>query len=149
MKRLHVHIKVKDIDQSARFYAALFGREPDKREPDYAKWMLDDPRANVSLSSHGGAAGVDHAGVQVESGEELEEIAARLNHAGADLKEDAGATCCYAKSDKYWARGPEGAVWELFHTFGDSETYGAEPDRQIVAAEAATCCGPAADVAQS
>jgi catechol 2,3-dioxygenase-like lactoylglutathione lyase family enzyme len=143
MKRLHLHIKVDDIDQSARFYAALFGREPDKREPDYAKWMLDDPRANVAISKRNGAAGVDHVGVQVESDAELDEIAARVRAASADIVEEADATCCYARSNKYWAKSPEGAVWELFHTFGDSKTYGAVSQANPETKTAA-CCTPAA-----
>jgi catechol 2,3-dioxygenase-like lactoylglutathione lyase family enzyme len=44
MKRLHVHVAVKDIDESVRFYTRLFAAEPPVRKPDYAKWMLDDPR---------------------------------------------------------------------------------------------------------
>ena len=86
MKRLHVHIKVKDIEESAKFYAALFGREPDKREPDYAKWMLEDPRANISISARNRAAGVDHVGVQVDSDEALAEIAARVKTAQGDIE---------------------------------------------------------------
>ncbi len=135
MKRLHVHLKVKDLDASIPFYSAMFGRAPDKREEDYAKWMLDDPRANVSLSTHGGEPGIDHAGVQVETGEELEELAGRMNDIGADMLHEAGASCCYATSNKYWARGPEGAVWELFHSYGETRIYGEEPDRAPLARE--------------
>ena len=138
MKRLHVHIKVENIEESARFYAALFGREPDKREPDYAKWMLDDPSANVSISKRSGAAGVDHVGVQVDNDAALSEIASRLAAAKGDVIEETGATCCYARSNKQWATSPEGVVWELFHTFGDSATYGKSRP------QAAACCAPAA-----
>lgn len=144
MKRLHVHIKVKDLAQSVKFYAALFGREPDKREADYAKWMLDDPRANIAISARGGEPGVDHAGLQLDSDEEVGEIAGRLKAAEADIVEEPGAACCYAKSNKYWARGPEGALWELFHTFGDSATFGAEPALGEARPQGSACCGPAA-----
>lgn len=146
MKRLHVHIKVEDLDRSAKFYAALFGREPDRREADYAKWMLEDPRANISLSARGEVAGVDHAGVQVETDEELEEIAGRLKTAEAKIVQEADATCCYARSHKYWAEGPEGAVWELFRTFGDSAVFG---ENRIAleddaAPQTGACCPPSA-----
>ena len=142
MKRLHVHIKVKDIDASIPFYAAMFGREPDKLENDYAKWMLNDPLANVSLSAHGGKPGIDHVGVQVDTEAELEEISERLKSAKADLMPEADTTCCYAKSNKVWARDNQGAVWELFQTFGDSATYGAEPDRTALDQPSSTCCAP-------
>lgn len=141
MKRLHVHLKVSDLDQSMKFYAAMFGRAPDKLENDYAKWMLDDPYANVSLSTHGGKPGIDHAGVQVETDDELIEIADRLQHEGHDLMHEAGTRCCYAQSNKYWARGPEGGLWELFHSYGESQLYGEEPDRETldVSATQAQC----------
>ncbi|MHC2438589.1 hypothetical protein [Bradyrhizobium sp. USDA 4451] len=40
MKRMHVHVAVKDIPQSVGFYSALFGAEPTVVKSDYAKWML-------------------------------------------------------------------------------------------------------------
>lgn len=143
MKRLHIHLKTNDLEKSIRFYAAMFGEEPTRREADYAKWLLEDPRAHVSLSTHGGEPGVDHAGVSIETREELEEIAGRLRKNGEGLMAEEETTCCYARSNKYWARDPNGAVWELFQTFGNSETYGADPDRETVAvSKKEACCEP-------
>jgi hypothetical protein len=42
MKRLHVHVSVENIPHSIG--SALFAAEPAIVKPDYAKWMLDDPR---------------------------------------------------------------------------------------------------------
>jgi len=44
MKRLHVHVSIKDLPASILFYRTLFGAEPVVTQPDYAKWMLDGPR---------------------------------------------------------------------------------------------------------
>ncbi|MHA7871948.1 MAG: ArsI/CadI family heavy metal resistance metalloenzyme [Hyphococcus sp.] len=149
MKRLHIHIKTKDLNRSVAFYAAMFDKQPDRLEADYAKWLLDDPVANISLSTHGGAPGVDHVGVSFETREEMEEMAGRLSASKVDLAPQEGTTCCYAQSNKYWAKDPQGAVWELFHSFGDSAVYGAEPDRPEPAADQeirhkgqASCCAP-------
>lgn len=131
MKRLHIHLRTQDLDQSVAFYSAMFGIGPTRLEADYAKWLLDDPYANISLSTHAGAAGVDHVGISVESREALDEIAGRLKDAGSPLFEEDATTCCYAQSNKYWAHDPQDARWELFQTFGDSDTYGAEPDREL------------------
>ena len=49
MKRLHVHVAVKDIPQSIGFYSALFAAQPAVVKTDYAKWMLDDPRVNFAI----------------------------------------------------------------------------------------------------
>src|SRR5215510_3069122 len=43
MKRFHVHIAVEKLDDSIRFYSSLFGVAPAVVQPDYAKWMLEDP----------------------------------------------------------------------------------------------------------
>ena len=144
MKRLHVRLKVKDIEESVGFYSVLFGRAPDRREPDYAKWLLENPRANIAISARGGEIGVDHLGFQTEERDELDGIAARLTQAGVGVLAEAGATCCYARSDKYWTTSPDGAKWELYRTFGDSATFGAGPSHEALAAAAkAPCCGNA------
>lgn len=142
MNRLHVHLKVKDLDNSVSFYSALFGRAPDKRETDYAKWMLEDPRANIAISARGAAPGVDHVGLQTDDRAGIEAIASRLRDAGAAMVEEADATCCYARSNKYWAASPDGAKWELYHTFADSPSFGAAPALPAVEkAASGACCG--------
>ena len=60
MKRFHVHVSVHDLEQSIRFYSALFGAEPAVKKPDYAKWMLEDPRINFAISNRRTKAGIDH-----------------------------------------------------------------------------------------
>lgn len=135
MKRFHVHVNVRDLDSSVGFYSHLFGCAPSVRKPDYAKWMLDDPRLNFAISQRERALGVDHLGLQAEYPAELEEIGARLKAAGAVSLAETGTTCCYARSDKYWAEDPQGLRWESFHTHGEATSYYA-PEA------AATCCGP-------
>jgi catechol 2,3-dioxygenase-like lactoylglutathione lyase family enzyme len=148
MKRLHVHLKVDDLERSIGFYSALFGLDPTRREPDYAKWRLDEPAANVSISTRrAGPVGVDHVGVEVDSDDDLHEMAGRLSAAKAALIEEPNTSCCYARSNKYWATSPEGAIWELFHTFGASPSYhGDRPQmgfaKEPAASLASPCCGP-------
>lgn len=126
MKTLHIHIRTKNLEQSVAYYSALFDARPTKLEADYAQWRLDDPRANVSVSTRCSASGLDHAGVSFDNNEELEKAASRLRSIENALAPEKDTTCCYAKSDKYWSTDPQSVVWELFHTFGDSETYGAQ-----------------------
>ena len=143
MKRFHVHVSVHDLEQSIRFYSALFGAEPAVKKPDYAKWLLEDPRLSFAISTHTGATGVDHLGMQAENGEELEELGSRLAQADVSVQAQKGASCCYAKSDKYWTIDPQGVAWESFHTLGAVPVFG-EGRAERLAMQAAACCEPAA-----
>lgn len=136
MKRLHVHVAVHDLKQSIRFYSALFAAEPVVKKDDYAKWMLDDPRVNFAISTRGGKAGLDHLGIQAENGEELEDLGSRLAQAEVAVTAQKGASCCYAKSDKYWTIDPQGIAWESFRTLGSVPVYGSEVRETAKAA----CC---------
>ena len=140
MKRFHVHVSVKDLAQSVRFYSTLFATEPVVLKSDYAKWMLDDPRLNFAISQRGAASGVDHLGMQVDTAEELTGLETQLRSADAALVEEAGTTCCYAKSDKYWVTDPQGVAWETFHSLGSAPTFSAPSPEAAPAA--AACCGP-------
>lgn len=148
MKRLHVHVSIDDLDRSIGFYAALFGAAPSVVKDDYAKWMLEDPRVNFAISGRGREAGVDHLGIQVDSGEELAELAGRLKAAGETTRDQEAATCCYARSDKAWVNDPSGLRWETFHTFGEAVTYGEDAAPASLTAPAAACC-PAQEAAPS
>src|SRR5260370_5725821 len=142
MKRLHVHMSVGDLDQSIRFYSALFAAAPAVVKSDYAKWMLEDPRVNFAISTHSvGAPGIDHLGIQVEDGGELQEIYGRLKAAEGPVLEEGKTTCCYAQSEKSWTLHPQGVSWETFLTTGEGPGYGTSAPR-IEKLKPAACCGP-------
>ena len=145
MKRLHVHVAVHDLQQSIRFYSALFAAEPTVTKDDYAKWMLEDPRVNFAISTRGTKAGLDHLGIQAENGAELEDLGTRLAQADVAITAQKGASCCYAKSDKYWTIDPQGIAWESFHTLDSVPMYGQDGRSRTVAAKSpgnAACCAP-------
>jgi catechol 2,3-dioxygenase-like lactoylglutathione lyase family enzyme len=124
MKRLHVHVSVKDLAASIRFYRTVFGAEPVVTKSDYAKWMLEDPRVNFAISMHRQPAGVNHLGFQVDTDEELRAMRSQLEAADSRMVEESGQPCCYARSDKYWVTDPTGIAWETFHTLGSIPVYG-------------------------
>jgi catechol 2,3-dioxygenase-like lactoylglutathione lyase family enzyme len=139
MKRFHVHVAVPELEQSIRFYSTMFGAEPSVVKPDYAKWMLDDPRINFAISLRGSAAGVNHLGFQVEEAAELEQMHARLQAADAGVVEEKGVSCCYASSDKYWVTDPAGVAWETFRSLGTVPLYNGTG---TVADKVDACCAP-------
>jgi catechol 2,3-dioxygenase-like lactoylglutathione lyase family enzyme len=142
MKRLHVHVSVDDLDQSIQFYSALFAAPPTVDKPDYAKWMLEDPRVNFAISKRGTLAGLDHFGIQVENQEELHEVYDRLKKADRPVLEQGATTCCYAQSEKSWVTDPQGLSWETFLTTGDSTVYGDSADLGAIRTTATACCTP-------
>ena len=148
MKRFHVHISVDSIEHSTQFYNTLFGQAASVVKPDYAKWMLDDPRINIAISQRAakaGQPGLDHLGFQMESAPELHAMTANLQSAGLAVTDLGETTCCYAKSDKGWVHDPQGIAWESFVTNGESTTYGTEGAMAANASSASgACCAPTA-----
>jgi catechol 2,3-dioxygenase-like lactoylglutathione lyase family enzyme len=153
MKRFHVHVAVSDLSKSIAFYSAMFGEQPGVVKPDYAKWMLEDPRINFAISHRGQAPGVNHLGMQAEDDAELEAIHANLQKADTAVLAEKDAHCCYARSDKYWVTDPQGIAWESFRSLATIPLFGStEPDVADAAtssscggdtASAASCCSPA------
>lgn len=148
MKRFHVHVAVEKLEASIRFYSQLFGTEPTVRKPDYAKWMLEDPRVNFAISERGAKPDIEHLGIQVEDPSELEEVYARLQRAEGPVLEEGATTCCYAQSEKSWTADPQGVRWETFLTTGESTVYGYDradataTDARAVTGAASSCCPP-------
>lgn len=138
MKRLHIHIAVADLAESIRFYSTLFDTAPSVTQSDYAKWMLDDPRVNFAISTHGGKPGVNHLGLQVETAEELSEMHTRLQNLHGSVTPEIGTSCCYANSDKYWTNDPQAVAWETFHTLSSIPVF------STAATEGGRCCVPSA-----
>ena len=147
MKRLHVHVSVEDLSHSIRFYSALFAAEPTVVKPDYAKWMIEDPRVNFAISTRGRQPGLDHLGIQVENTGELHEVYDRLRQAGGNIIEQGQTACCYATSEKSWIDDPAGIAWETFHTTGESTVYGdgtGENRARVAHEKQSACCAPQA-----
>jgi catechol 2,3-dioxygenase-like lactoylglutathione lyase family enzyme len=154
MKRLHVHVSVDDLNQSIGFYSTLFASKPTVVKPDYAKWMLDDPRVNFAISARGRAhVGLDHLGIQVEDEMELAEVHGRLQEAEGPVLEQGAVTCCYHQSEKSWITDPAGLNWEAFLTRGEATVYGDGGFRAAQASACRTtetprgaCCAPKAEL---
>lgn len=137
MKRFHIHVGVDTLDDAIRFYTALFGTEPTKRKPDYAQWLLDDPRVNFAISTRVKTKGMDHLGIQVEDEQELAEIRGRLKGADLTVVEEGETVCCYARSDKSWIQDPAGIPWETYRTMEDAQVFVGQPVHANTA-----CCTP-------
>lgn len=136
--RIHIGLDVTNVDRSVDFYRVLFGVEPVKRRPGYAKFECAEPRVNLSLNegtaSARTAGGSLHYGVQVKSTEAVGEAVARFRAAGLAVREEARTTCCYAVQDKVWVEDPDGNPWEVFVVLE------ADAERRVDQDRSGQCC---------
>jgi len=156
MNRFHVHVAVDDLDRNVQFYSTVFGQPPSVLKPDYAKWMMEDPRLNFAISKRSGNFGVNHLGLQVDTDAELTTMRKRVAAADIDALDQKGANCCYAKSDKYWITDPQGVAWETYRSLDSIPVYGEDSHQDAAANAGATeatapksgCCVPASKAAE-
>lgn len=55
--RIHMGLPVKNLERSVGFYRIIFGQEPTKTRPGYAKFEVAEPPVNLSLNEVGGETG--------------------------------------------------------------------------------------------
>ncbi|MDQ6598039.1 ArsI/CadI family heavy metal resistance metalloenzyme [Bacillus salipaludis] len=136
MKYAHVGLNVTNLEKSIEFYSKLFGAEPVKVKPDYAKFLLETPGLNFTLNLRDEVKGnqVGHFGFQVESTDEVIAHKNRLEENGIlSQYDEINTTCCYALQDKFWIHDPDGNEWEFFYT---------KADVAASSENASSCCVP-------
>jgi catechol 2,3-dioxygenase-like lactoylglutathione lyase family enzyme len=123
MSRVQLALNVPDLDEAVDFYSKLFAVEPNKRKPGYANFAITDPPLKLVLFENPAAPSrLNHLGVEVMSLEEVSAQRTRLADEGLAAVDESG-TCCFARQDKVWVDGPDGA-WEIYTVLGDSDTFG-------------------------
>ncbi|MCA9650118.1 MAG: VOC family protein [Myxococcales bacterium] len=149
--RVHVALAVRDAARATAFYRALFGQEPTKVRPGYAKFEVLDPPLNLALNETPQAVAPplpQHFGIQVQRHAGIDVVADRLRAAGYGGEVEGQVTCCYAVQDKIWFTDPDGHRWELFIvTEADSPVHsrGQVGPRELAAPP---CCGPQASASE-
>ncbi|MCI0702932.1 MAG: VOC family protein [Planctomycetia bacterium] len=137
--RFHLSLNVSDLTRSVAFFRTLFGMEPAKLRPDYAKFEPDDPPLVLSLEpvrevGRGGA--LNHLGFRLSDVKSLVAMQERLERAGMHTKREEGVECCYARQTKFWAHDPDGNLWEVYTFEGDIEHRGAGQSEEMILGEA-------------
>ena len=135
MSRVQLALNVTDIDKAVDFYSKLFATEPAKRKPGYANFAIADPPLKLVLIEGEGRGTLNHLGVEVGTGEEVEAAEARLSGTGLDTTGIDDTICCYATKVETWVTDPDGAKWEWYVKTGDAEQLHAEVQEQ-----GGTCC---------
>ena len=151
--RVHVHLKVADLNTSTEFYRRFFGLAPVKEKVDQVKFLPDFAPVNLALTpAKGPQAGerpaLSHLGIEVDSNGSVEEHLNRVKAAGIKVREQLNVNCCYANQTKFWVMDPDGVEWEVYHLNYDLEEKHSgrvEAPKQgaaipIAVIDAAPCC---------
>lgn len=130
----HVSLNVSAIDASVAFYEAAFGVKATKRRPGYAKFDLDAPALNLTMSeSPRTGTNASHFGIQVATTADVHEAKAKFEAAGLSTFSEEETSCCYAIQDKVWIEDPDGNAWEVFVV---------KADAPVLRDGASGCCVP-------
>jgi catechol 2,3-dioxygenase-like lactoylglutathione lyase family enzyme len=121
--KAHIALNVASVGASVEFYKGLFGIEPLKVRPGYAKFDVQNPPLNLSLNEgeHPGPGALSHMGLQVATTEDVHAIRNRWESEGLRPRDEMQTSCCYALQDKAWVRDPDGNEWEVFTVLADVE----------------------------
>ncbi len=137
--RFHLSLNVSDLARSIDFYRILFGTEPAKRRPDYAKFELDDPPLVLSLEPTPRPTGgpLNHLGFRLPNSATLVAMQERLERAGVSSQREEGVECCYALQTKFWVTDPDKTLWELYTLHSDLDHRGAGQSLEAMVPDAA------------
>jgi catechol 2,3-dioxygenase-like lactoylglutathione lyase family enzyme len=135
-RKAHIAIRVRDAARSIEFYRRLFGIEPAKVRPGYAKFDVADPPLNFTLNQDGSGerGAVSHLGIQVDSTSDVLAMRQQWRDRGLLTRDDMNTECCYALQDKTWVRDPDGNEWEVFVVLEDNLPESAAANK--------SCCAP-------
>ncbi len=127
--RLHISLNISDLRRSVEFYRVLFGVNPVKIRPGYAKFSVAEPPLNFSVNEFPNDVATEgHLGIQLKNTRFIREAHQRLEEAGFKLTDEDGVACCYAVQTKFWALDPDGHRWEMFVTTEADADEGCGPD---------------------
>jgi catechol 2,3-dioxygenase-like lactoylglutathione lyase family enzyme len=135
--KAHLAIHVRNVERSILFYRKLFGIEPSKVRPGYAKFDVQNPPLNFTLNEapFENAGALSHMGIQVASTADVLAIRRKWAEAGLLPRDEMQTECCYAKQDKTWVHDPDGNEWEAFVVLEDNL-----PERP--GQNGTACCAP-------
>ena len=129
ISRLHLGLRVADLERSVAFYRTLFGTEPELVRSDYAKFEVADPPLQLALfpgSAPAPGGSLHHAGIRVEEHGAFLATRDRLVTSGLADGPSAEVDCCYSRQEKLWVTDPDGNAWELYRLVESAAPEGAD-----------------------
>lgn len=96
--KAHLALNVKNVESSIEFYKKMLGLEPSKVRTGYAKFDVEDPPLNFTLTqaAFNERGALSHLGIQVSSTEDVLAIRKRWQTRGLLTRDEMDTDCCYA-----------------------------------------------------
>jgi catechol 2,3-dioxygenase-like lactoylglutathione lyase family enzyme len=115
-QKVHIGLNVSAVERSVNFYRAMFGRDPVKWKPGYAKFDITEPPLNLTLNEGAvtNRGALNHLGIEVHDTAEVLAAKKRFAEAGLATVDEMNVDCCFALQDKVWVTDPDGNRWEVF-----------------------------------
>ena len=120
--KAHLALNVRSVERSVEFYRRMFGLEPAKVRPGYAKFDVRNPPLNLTLNEvpFTDSGALSHLGIQLATTEDVLSMRRNWLDAGLDTRDEMATNCCYALQNKTWVRDPDGNEWEAFVILEDN-----------------------------
>ncbi|MEM7322353.1 MAG: ArsI/CadI family heavy metal resistance metalloenzyme [Actinomycetota bacterium] len=119
--RVQLALNVENLEESIDFYTKMFATEPYKVKEGYANFAIAQPPLKLVLFEIPGAGGtLNHLGVEVERGEQVEAAEARISGTGLETSGVDEVVCCYAGKTETWVEGPD-TRWEWYVKQSDED----------------------------
>jgi catechol 2,3-dioxygenase-like lactoylglutathione lyase family enzyme len=135
--KVHLALNVRNVQASLEFYRKMLNLEPSKVRTRYAKFDVQNPPLNLTLTEvFSGKGALSHLGIQVASTEDVLTMRNRWADSGLITRDEMQTNCCYATQDKSWVSDPDGNEWEVFVVLKDNLPEAAASAQQ-------SCCAPA------
>ena len=132
--RLQLALNVRDLEEAVAYYSKLFDTEPHKQREGYANFAIEQPPLKLVLFENPNAQQrLNHLGVEVFDGGEIDTASERLLRAGVLEEVQREETCCHATQDKLWSIEPQGLRWEWYRITDDNP-------QQTAEAQGSRCC---------
>jgi catechol 2,3-dioxygenase-like lactoylglutathione lyase family enzyme len=115
--KVHLALNVGGLEESVKFYRAMFGMDPVKWKPGFAKFDIADPPLDLTLNYSGKVmdkGALNHLGIEVQDTAQVLAAKERFADAGLLTVDEINVDCCFALQDKVWVTDPDGNRWEIF-----------------------------------
>jgi catechol 2,3-dioxygenase-like lactoylglutathione lyase family enzyme len=142
--KLHLALNVLKLEESVKFYRAMFGTDPVKWKPGYAKFDIAEPPLNLTLNYGGevtSRSALNHLGIEVQATSQVLAAKKRFVEAGLATVDEMNVDCCFALQDKVWVTDPDGNRWEIFTVkIGDTQPKLNATDNKPDSGQPSGCC---------